>query len=459
MSTTVSDTSSPPAVSFREGLLVWLRIGLLSFGGPAGQIALMHRELVEQRRWISETRFLHALNYCMLLPGPEAQQLAIYIGWLMHRTWGGIVAGALFVLPGALTVLALSILYVHFQHQPTIIAVFFGLKAAVLAIVVEAVIRIGKRALKSRFLIVVAAFAFVALDAFALPFPFVVLGAGIAGACAYRIRPNWFPRTQSDGVGPRDEQSVVDHLFNSGLLAHTEPSAMRSIRTVLLWTALWIAPIALLALAFGVHSVFVQQGVFFSQASMVTFGGAYSVLSYVTQRAVEDFSWLRPGEMLDGLALAETTPGPLILVLQFVGYVGAFRAVSDLSPELAGLLGAAIVLWTTFVPCFLWIFLGAPYIESLRKHRVLNAALACITAAVVGVILSLSVWFALHALFADVVELRWGYLHLQVPSLSTLNPAALILSLVAALALLRFKLGIPVTLGGCALLGWLWSFA
>jgi chromate transporter len=260
-------------------------------------------------------------------------------------------------------------------------------------------------------------------------------------------------------VDTRDEQSVIDRLFNAGLLGHTEPSTKRSLRTVFLWAALWITPIALLAMAFGVHSVFVQQGLFFSQASMVTFGGAYSVLSYVAQRAVENFAWLRPGEMLDGLALAETTPGPLILVLQFVGYVGAFRAASGLPPDLAGLLGAPIVLWTTFIPCFLWIFLGGPYVESLRKQRVLNAALASITAAVVGVILNLSVWFALHVLFAGVVESQWGFLHVRVPNLSTLNPAALVLSLAAAAALLRFKLGIPATLGGCALLGWLWSLA
>jgi len=450
-------TPGPSAVSFGEAVRVWGRIGLLSFGGPAGQIALMHRELVERRRWISETRFLHALNYCMLLPGPEAQQLAIYIGWLMHRTWGGVVAGVLFVLPGAFVILVLSMLYAHFHELPLVAALFFGLKAAVLAIVAEAVLRIGRRALKSAFLVAMAALAFVAIFAFDVPFPWIVVGAGAIGASMYRTKPNLFPQPGATTSTQSKEASVVDHLFETGQLDHANPNLKRSLRVLLTWCALWIAPIALFALWKGAHSVFVQQGLFFSQTAVVTFGGAYSVLSYVAQRAVEDFAWLRPGEMLDGLALAETTPGPLILVLQFVAYLGAYRASTGLSPVSSGMLGAGIAVWVTFVPCFLWILLGAPYIESLRNYRVLNAAMASITAAVVGVILNLSVWFALHTLFAEAHPVRWGLLHMNVPVLSALDPAALVLTVAALVAMLRFKLAMPATLAASAVLGLAWS--
>jgi chromate transporter len=447
----------PAAVSFGEAVRVWARIGLLSFGGPAGQIALMHRELVERRRWISETRFLHALNYCMLLPGPEAQQLAIYIGWLMHRTWGGVVAGVLFVLPGAFVILALSMLYAGFHGLPLVAAMFFGLKAAVLAIVAEAVLRVGRRALKSAFLVTVAATAFAAIFAFNVPFPWIIVAAGVLGALIFRTQPNLFPQLKSTSSKDASEVSVVDYLFESGQLDHARPDSKRSIRVLLIWCALWVAPIALVALWKGAHSVFVQQGLFFSQTAVVTFGGAYSVLSYVAQRAVEDFGWLRPGEMLDGLALAETTPGPLILVLQFVAYVGAYRATTGMPSMLSGILGASVAVWITFVPCFLWIFLGAPYIETLRNYKVLNAAMASITAAVVGVILNLSVWFALHTLFANARSVQWGPMHMNVPVLATLNPAALALTLVALLAVLRFKVSTPITLAGCALLGLIWS--
>jgi len=453
----VSGKQGPNAVSFGEAVRVWSRIGLLSFGGPAGQIALMHRELVERRRWISETRFLHALNYCMLLPGPEAQQLAIYIGWLMHRTWGGVVAGVLFVLPGTFVILALSMLYAHFHELPLVAALFFGLKAAVLAIVAEAVLRIGRRALKSAFLVAMAPIAFVAIFAFDVPFPWIIAAAGVIGALLYRTKPNLFPQPGTATSTESKEVSVVDHLFDTGRLDHAKPNLKRSLRVLLVWCALWIAPIALLALWKGAHSVFVQQGLFFSQTAVVTFGGAYSVLSYVAQRAVEDFAWLHPGEMLDGLALAETTPGPLILVLQFVAYLGAYRASTGLPPVSSGVLGAGIAVWVTFVPCFLWIFLGAPYIESLRNYRVLNAAMASITAAVVGVILNLSVWFALHTLFAEVHPVRWGLLHMNVPVLSTLNPAALVLTIAALVAMLRFKLSMPATLAASAVLGLAWS--
>jgi chromate transporter len=447
----------PPTISFGEAVRVWGRIGLLSFGGPAGQIALMHRELVERRRWISETRFLHALNYCMLLPGPEAQQLAIYIGWLMHRTWGGVVAGVLFVLPGTLVVLALSILYAHFQGLPLVAATFFGLKAAVLAIVAEAVLRVGRRALKSAFLIAVATTAFAAIFAFDVPFPWIIVAAGLLGAMVYRMQPTVFPQPKSTQVSDEERASIVDHLFDTGQLDHARPDSMRSIRVLLVWCALWVAPIALLALWKGSHSVFVQQGLFLSQTAVVTFGGAYSVLSYVAQRAVEDFAWLHPGEMLDGLALAETTPGPLILVLQFVAYLGAYRAATGMPAALSGMLGAGIAVWVTFIPCFLWIFLGAPYIESLRNYRLLNAAMASITAAVVGVILNLSVWFALHTLFSNVRLVQWGVMHMNVPVLTTLNPAALVLTIAALVAMLRLKVSMPATLAGSAAVGLAWS--
>jgi chromate transporter len=450
-------TLLPPTVGFREALAVWARIGLLSFGGPAGQIALMHRELVERRRWISEARFLHALNYCMLLPGPEAQQLAIYIGWLLHRTWGGIVAGVLFVLPGALIILLLSMLYARFQQLPLMTALFFGLKAAVLAIVVEAVRRVGRRALKTVFMAVVAAASFLAIFVFKLPFPLIILAAGVAGALVYRLHPGFFPQAQSTGVDAAAENSVVDRMAASGQLEHARPNRLRSLRVILVCLLLWFAPLAWAAIAQGDSGVLVQQGIFFSQAAVVTFGGAYSVLSYVAQRAVDDFGWLRPGEMLDGLALAETTPGPLILVLQFVAYMGAYRHASGLSPEFAGLLGAAMALWVTFVPCFLWIFLGAPYLESLRKLQILNAAMASITAAVVGVILNLSVWFALHTLFAQTYVVNWGWLSVIIPEWQTVNVPALVLTIAAMIAMLRFKAGMPATLAACALAGLSWS--
>lgn len=449
--------SLPPSVSFREAVRVWGRIGLLSFGGPAGQIALMHRELVERRRWVSETRFLHALNYCMLLPGPEAQQLAIYVGWLMHRTWGGVVAGVLFVLPGTLVILALSMLYVNFQQLPLIAALFFGLKAAVLAIVADAVLRVGRRALKSSFLVVVAGAAFVAIFAFDVAFPWIIVAAAGLGALMYRVTPGLFPQPTPTAAADSPAASVVDHLFATGQLGHTKPNLNRSVRILIIWGTLWIAPIALLALWQGARSIFVQQGLFFSQTAVVTFGGAYSVLSYVAQRAVDDLGWLRPGEMLDGLALAETTPGPLILVLQFVAYLGAYRATTGLAPAVSGMLGAGIAVWVTFVPCFLWIFLGAPYIESLRNYRVLNAAMASITAAVVGVILNLSMWFALHTLFAETHQVQSGILQVDVPVLSSLQPAALVLTVVACIAMLRFKVSMPATLAASAVLGLAWS--
>ncbi|MGV3490207.1 MAG: chromate efflux transporter [Devosia sp.] len=420
---------------------VFARIGLLSFGGPAGQIALMHRVLVEEKRWISEDRFLHALNYCMLLPGPEAQQLATYVGWLLHGTRGGVVAGTLFVIPGFVVILALSALYALFHETALLEGLFFGLKAAVLAIVVEAVIRVGRRALKNSFMVGVAALAFVALFAFAVPFPLVVLAAAIIGYVGARTRPDLFSAAPAKGADNAATTAVID-----ANVPDIQPTAGRALRVIAGWGALWITPLLLIVPAFGWSSTTTAVYGFFSQMAVVTFGGAYAVLAYVAQEAVTTFGWLQPGEMIDGLALAETTPGPLVLVLTFVGFLATFRDPLGLNPLLAGMLGATITTWVTFVPCFLWIFLGAPYVERLRSNRALSGALATITAAVVGVILNLALWFGLHVLFARVGEFTAGPLRLAVPDWTSLDPLALLLSLAAAIALFRFKLGMASTL-------------
>lgn len=441
----------PRTVSFAEALKVWTRIGWLSFGGPAGQIALMHRELVEQRRWISESRFLHALNYCMLLPGPEAQQLATYIGWLMHRTWGGIVAGALFVLPGVLSMLLLSWLYVRYAGVAAIAVVFFGLKAAVLAIVVSAVMRIGSRALKNRFMIGIAAAAFITIYAFHVPFPLVVLGAASIGFFARKYASS---SSHGSTSGLHDDGDyIVDRMHADGGLSHAQPSTRRAVLVIVTCIALWLAPVAAVAVWLGSQHVLVKEGVMFSQTAVVTFGGAYAVLAYVAQRAVEQLHWLQPGEMIDGLALAETTPGPLIMVLQFVGFLAAYRFAEPLNPWVAATLGALLTTWVTFLPSFLFIFLGAPYMESLRRHQGLNAALSCVTAAVVGVILNLSIWFAIHTLFGKVNRIDAGPLRLDVPEWTTVEPGAVLLSLAAFIALTRYKLSMVWVLLGCVLAG------
>ena len=436
----------PAFPSLREATAVWARIGLLSFGGPAGQIALMHRELVEERRWISESRFLHALNFCMLLPGPEAQQLATYVGWLMHGWRGGLIAGALFVLPGFVVILALSATYAVFHEVSWLASLFFGLKAAVLAIVVEAMLRVGRRALHNRVLVGLAVAAFVALFAFNLPFPVVVLAAGVIGYVGARLSPATFvapPRKP----GADDAPAVIDDL------PAAQPSLARGALTFVVGAALWLLPLAVIVPLYGTSNVFTSLWLFFSQMAVVTFGGAYAVLAYVAQEAVQGFGWLQPGEMVDGLALAETTPGPLVLVLSFVGFLAAFRAPLGMDPLLAGALGGALTVWVTFVPCFLWIFLGAPYVERLRSNAALSGALTAITASVVGVIFNLALWFALHVLFREVATITFGPLHLTAPVWPTLDPVAFALSVVAALALLRFHLGIVPTLLLAGLLG------
>ncbi len=439
---------APSSLSLKQAFPVWLKIGLLSFGGPAGQIALMHHELVEKRKWISEERFLHALNFCTLLPGPEAQQLATYIGWLLHRTVGGLLAGGLFIVPGAVLMLSLSMVYAVFHHVPAIEAVFFGIKAAVLAVVVEAVVRIGKRALKTPAAVAIAALAFIALFVFGAPFPLIIALSAFAGALGVPVRKGTSQTALVD-----ESPSLIDQLFSAGKLKHTVPNRRRALLTACLWLGLWAAPVLALLRWRGPADVLTREGIFFSEAAVVTFGGAYAVLAWVTQKAVVTFGWLSAAQMLDGLGLAETTPGPLILVLQFTGFLAAYQHPDGLPPLVAGLLGALITLWVTFVPCFMWIFVFAPWVEAARGNRRLAAALAAITAAVVGVILNLSVFFSLHVLFARVGVFTLGPMTIPAPQWSSIDLRAAAVSAVAFGMLFAFKLGLGRTLLACSLLG------
>jgi chromate transporter len=431
----VTAESRGPDVPFREAVRAFARVGLQSFGGPAAQIAVLHRVVVEEKRWIGEQRFLHALNFCMLLPGPEAMQLATYVGWMLHGIRGGLVAGALFVLPGAACMLAISALYAVFRDVPAVDALFFGVKAAVLAIVAEAVVRVGRKALRGRTAVVVAVLSFVALWAFRAPFPAVVGGAALVGLL--------IPRAFGDGgrappaPGPR-------------------PSWGRFAATAAIGLALWWAPVAALLVVApdGVHA---EQSLFFSKVAVVTFGGAYAVLGYVQQQAVERFAWVTPGQMLDGLGLAETTPGPLILVLQFVAFLGAYGRPGDLPPLGAGALAAAAMLWTTFVPCFLWIFAFAPWVEAVRGVRALSSALAAITAGVVGVIASLGVTLAVHTLFRRVDRPGPGPVRIEAPEWASLDPASAVLAVAAAVLLFGLRWGLGRTLAACAAAGFAWK--
>lgn len=455
----MNDTAPPvESISLREATKVWLKIGLLSFGGPAGQIAMMHKMLVEQRKWISDARFLHALNYCMLLPGPEAQQLAVYIGWLLHRVRGGLIAGGLFVLPGALLMLLLSTLYATLGNLPLVVAVFFGIKPAVLAIVLEALVRIGKRALGHPARVALAAIAFIGIFFFEAPFPVIVLGAGLIGVL---LAQKW-PAAFGGGAPKKGEigdDALIDRLLARGELRHTAPNTGRALRTLAVCLFLWWAPVAACVALLGRDHVLVAEGLYFSKAAVMTFGGAYAVLAYMAQAAVETYGWLSAGQMLDGLGLAETTPGPLILVTQFVGFLGAFHHPSPFSPISAGTLGAAMTTWVTFVPCFLWIFMGAPYVEALRNNRRLKGALSAITAAVVGVILNLSLWFALHVLFARVDERRFGPIFLQIPEMATVRPLSVLIAVAAMIAAFRFKVGMVWLLSVSAAIGVIAHFA
>jgi chromate transporter len=412
-----------PIPSLSAALPAWGRIAALSFGGPAGQIAVMHRILVDEKRWIDDARFMHALSFCMVLPGPEAMQLATYCGWMMHGVRGGLLAGTLFVLPGVLSIMALSILYVTVGDASWLAGLFFGLKAAVLAIVVGALIRIGGKALNTNAAKIIAALAFFALALFAVPFPVVVLIAAIAG---------WYVLRKPD-----ETQTAPVVLQN-----HAKTFGVSAV-LALIWASTMVA----LYFGTGSVSVWTDIGGFFSKLAIVTFGGAYAVLAYVGQVAVTTKGWLAPGEMLDGLGMAETTPGPLVMVLQFVGFMAAYRNPGGLDPILAGVLGGLLTSWVTFLPCFLWVFAGAPYVERLRSNAAVSAALAGVTAAVVGVIANLALWFGVHFIFNKVQHLQIGILQGDVPVLASLNWQALLLSALAAVLLLRLKWGLFKVLG------------
>jgi chromate transporter len=432
-------------IASKEAVRVWARIASLSFGGPAGQIAVMHRILVDEKRWIGEERFLHALNYCMLLPGPEAQQLAAYIGWLLHKTKGGLVAGGLFVLPGFLSILGLSYLYVLLGQVPLITGLFFGLKAAVLAVVIQAVVRIGSRALKNNVMRWIAAAAFVGIFFLNAPFPLIVLAAGISGYIGGRLDLSAFKGDDRHGSAGGNVVHGRDTALGEGLPDHARPNLAWSLKISCVFLFLWLAPVIVLLMFLSPGDVFSRIATFFSQMAVVTFGGAYAVLAYVAQEAVGTYNWLRPGEMLDGLGLAETTPGPLIMVTQFVGFLAAFRDPGALPPLVAATLGAILTTWVTFMPCFLWIFAGAPFVEQVRGNRALSAALGAITAAVVGVILNLAIWFAIHTLFRDVRQVRVGHFAFDFPAPMSLYLPAALLAAGAAIAVFRFKVGmIPV---------------
>jgi chromate transporter len=428
-------TASPP--SLPDCIRIFAKIGLLSFGGPAAQIALMHRVIVDERGWLTEEQFLSALSFCMLLPGPEAMQLATYAGWRLHGLKGGLAAGLLFVLPGSILVLALAAIYGAYGEVPVIQAIFVGIKAAVLIIVIEALLRVAKRALKGRAHWVIAGGSFVAFFFFSLAFPLVIFAAAVAGFLLTKLQAE----PVDDGSAPIAPLSLRD--------------LWRSLTTIGIWLVIWLGPLLAVALIFGRDHVLAQLGIFFSKLAVVTFGGAYAVLAYMAQEVVQGHGWLNAGEMLDGLGLAETTNGPLILVTEFVGYIAAYRFGGG-PPLLMGIIGAAITLWATFAPCFLWIFAGAPYVERLNRAPRLKGALSGVTAAVVGVILNLTVWFGLHVFFGTVTKATVGPLTLWLPEIATLDLLTVALAIVAALALLRFHVGLAwvLTLSGGLALGW-----
>lgn len=439
-------------ISLSQATGVWTKIGLTSFGGPAGQIALMHQELVEKRRWISEERFLNALNFCMLLPGPEAQQLSIYLGWLMHKTKGGLIAGLLFILPGFLCILLLSLMYVTLGNTFFVKALFFGLKAAVLAIVIHAIFRIAKKTLKNPLMIGIAISSFFALYFLDISFPVIIAGAAVLGVFGQSLFPKYFEGV-SEAHHAGQKLYAIDYQIDAQDLLHTQTSWQRSLKTLLIWLLIWAVPVVAVFAAFGADSVLGKQATFFSQTTVFSFGGAYAVLAYVAQRVVNDYHWISPREMVDGLALAETTPGPLIMVLQFVAFVAAYRHQTDLSPIAAGLLASFLTVWVTFAPCFLWIFLGAPYIEKLRSNTRLQAVLKAITAAVVGVIANLSLWFAIHTFFGDTAHIKWNLFAFELPRWSSIQWPMLGITFVALIATLKFKAGTMKTMLLCCLLG------
>ena len=445
-----SPTTSTDLVPFREAVRTWGAIALQTFGGPAGQIAVMQRVLVDEKRWIGQQRFLHALNYCMLLPGPEAQQLAIYTGWLLNGTRGGLAAGILFVIPGVVALLALSAIYVAFGDTAAVTGLFAGLAPAVLAIVVQAIIRVGRRALAHRALIAIAVGAFVALAGFGIAFPIVVVVAAVVGLLLGRLAPHVL---RGVGGGHDDGEDGPAPVISDDALHVERPTAARALKVLVVGIALWTLPLAAVAALAGTGSVLWDQGLFFSGTALVTFGGAYAVLGFVAQRAVEVYGWLGPGEMVRGLALAETTPGPLIMVVQFVAFLGAYRDPGGLDPWVSATVGALLTTWVTFVPCFLFIFLGAPHVERLRSNNGLSAALTGITAAVVGVIANLALYFALHTLFARTSEATTGPLSLELPVLASLRETSLLIALAAAAMIFGLRWSVLRTLGVCAVLG------
>jgi len=444
---------APHDVAFGEALRVWIRVAAYSFGGPAGQIAVMQKILVDEKRWFSQNRFLHAMNYTMLLPGPEAQQLATYGGWMLHGWRGGLLAGGLFVLPGFLSILVLSVLYAGFQDAALVAAIFFGLKPAVLAIVLEAMVRIGRRALRNRVMLAIAACAFVAIFVFGILFPLIILTAALIG---YFGRKVWEDRFMVVGAPTAPDDGAARSVFDDHAAAGERPPLRRTLGTTALWLGIWWIPVLVMILRLGPDHIFVVEGLFFSQVAVVTFGGAYAVLAYIAQQAVEVYGWLAPGEMLDGLGMAETTPGPLIQVVQFVGFMGAYRHPGALDPMLAGVIGSVVTTWVTFAPCFLWIFAGAPYIEYLRGRKALTAALSAITAAVVGVILNLALWFGIHTLFRETRTIGAPF-DMTLPVLRTVEPGAVMIGIVAFFVLFGLRWGIFRTLGISALLGVVYS--
>ena len=435
-------------VSFRDAARFWVKLGFINFGGPTGQIALMHEELVERRRWIGDRRFLHALNYCMLLPGPEAQQLATYVGWLLHRVRGGLVAGIAFILPAFFLIMGLSWTYAVHGDVPAVAGVFTGLQAAVVGIVATAGIRVGRRALHNPLLLGIALAAFGAIFIGRVPFPFIVLGAAVIGLVGRRYLSELFEFHEIEA----DDAPTA--LRDDGPTSEdARPTLRRSLTVLLIGVVVWILPLVLIVLLSGAPKVLTQEAAFFSQAALVTFGGAYAALAYINQAAVQQYGWLLPGQMVTGLGLAESTPGPLIMVTEFVGFVGAYRNPGGLDPVLAGVLGATTATWATFAPCFLWIFLGAPYIERLRGNKALTAALSAITAAVVGVILNLAVTFGIHVLFTRVTAAEVLGRPLPVPALSSVNLFALVVAVAVFIALWRFRLNILWIVAASAVAG------
>ena len=430
----------------------WARIAALSFGGPAGQIAVMHRILVEEKRWLGDGRFLHALNFCMVLPGPEAQQLATYIGWLMHGVRGALVAGGLFILPGVLAIMGLSWVYAVYGQVAAVAALFFGLKAAVLAIVLQAVIRLGKRALRNNAMRAIAAASFVAIFAFGAPFPLIVALAALIGWAGARAGLAVFQTGDGHGAAGKTHIDDADTLLGAETALPPPGARHAALRAGLVALGLWLAPVAAL-MAFAPGSVFADIATYFSRLAVLTFGGAYAVLAWVAQEAVGGYGWLKPGEMLDGLGMAETTPGPLIMVLQFVGFMGAARGAGWDNQLIAGTLGGLLTTWVTFAPCFAWIFLGAPYMEGLRRNRTLSAALSAVTAAVVGVILNLALWFALHVIWRQTTPVTLGPLRLDLPVMASANLPAAGLSALALIAVFRLRLGLVPVMTGSAALG------